>query len=90
MFMYMRNPQFFYQPRIADEPDHVQMAIVNAGKELIKKYNDCWLLATMQEDGYYILIIENGMPATLPCAVYSVKPAAGAGKPEVKSLFDKS
>lgn len=88
--MWMKDSRLFYQPQLANEPEHIQLAIVNAGKELLKKYKDCWILATMQDDGYYILVIENGMPLTLPCAVYSVTPAAGAGKPEVKAIFDKN
>lgn len=76
-----------YIPTLAGEPEYVQVAIVAAGRVLLKKYKEHWLLATMQKDGYYILVIEDGMPATLPCAVYSVVPQAGAGKPEVKQVF---
>ena len=83
------DPRLFYQPNLANEPEHVQLAIVHAGRELLKKYPGSWILATMQEDGYYILVIENGMPSTLPFAIYSVTPGPGAGKPEVKEVFSR-
>ena len=85
----MGNPRLRHIPALANEPEYVQVAIVNAGEVLLKKYKHHWLLANVQDDGYYILVIEDGMPATLPCAVYSVTPQAGAGKPEVKLVFER-
>ena len=85
----MADPRLSYIPQLANEPEYVQIAIVQAGRRILKRYDNHWLLATMQEDGYYILVIEQGMPATLPCAVYSVVPQAGAGKPEVKEVFSR-
>jgi len=85
----MGDMRLRYIPQLADEPEYIQLAIVRAGKQILKGYDNHWLLATMQEDGYYILVVEQGMPVTLPCAVYSVVPQAGAGKPEVKEVFSR-
>lgn len=85
----MANPKLCYQPCLGDEPDYVQAAIVNAGELLLKKYKEHWLLAYRQTEGYFILVIENGMPSTLPYAAYQVTPNRLGLKPGLKLLFGK-
>lgn len=85
----MGDMRLQYQPQLANEPEYVQIAIIHAGEVIKKRYDNHCLLATMQKDGYYILVVEQGMPSTLPCAVYSVVPQAGAGRAKVKQVFSK-
>jgi len=93
----MANPRLYYQPRLATEPEWVQAQIVTACKKLLKKHKDHWVLATIQNDparpdqkeGYFIFVIEIGMPATLPHAAYSVTPRADVGRPRVTAILVK-
>jgi len=85
----MVNKRLRYVPQLANEPEYIQSAIVQAWEEILKRYDNHWLLATVRTDGYYILVMELGMPKTMPCSVFSVVPQAGLGKPEVKEVFSR-
>ncbi|MBA7605991.1 hypothetical protein ES703_13127 [subsurface metagenome] len=77
----------WYEHILPNEPKYVQIAVAATCKELYKKYKDHWLRIVVQGNGYYIVIVDLGMPVTSPCAVYSVFPQEGGGKPEVVKIF---